>query len=174
MVFPVVIYRCKSWTVKKAEWQRIDAFKLWCWRLLRVHWRARRSTQLILKEINPEYFLQGLMLRLKLKLFGHLMWRAYSLEKIPDGGKDWRQMEKRVQRMRWLDSITNSIDKNLSKLQEIVKDRGPWHSAVHGGSKVKWSESRPVKSNSLRPHGSRITKNQTQFSNWMKTTIYIF
>ena len=93
MVFPVVIYRYKSWTVKKAEWQRIDAFKLWCWRLLRVRWTARRSNQLILKEINPEYFLQGLMLRLKLKLFGHLMWRAYSLEKNPDSGKDWRQIE---------------------------------------------------------------------------------
>ena len=127
------MYRCESWTIKKAEHWRIDAFKLWCWRrLLRVAWPARRSNQLILKEINSEYSLEGLMLKLKLWYLGHLMWRADSLENTLMLGKVEGKRTKGWQRMRWLDSITNSVDMNLSKLQEIVKDRGAWHATVHG------------------------------------------
>ena len=132
MVFPVVMYRCESWTIKKTEPQRIDAFELWCWRrLLRVPWTTMRSNQSILKEINPEYSLEGLMLKLKLHYFGHLMRRADSLGKTLMLGKTEGRRRRGWQRMRWLDNITDSMDKNLTKLQKIV-DRGAWHIIVHG------------------------------------------
>ena len=134
MVFPVVMYGCKSWTMKKAECQRIDAFKLHCWRrLLRVPWTARRSSQSILKEINPEYSLEGMIL--KLQYFGHLMQRADSLEKTLMLGKMEGKRRKRWQRMSWLVSITDSKDMNLSTLREIVADREAWHAAAHGVTK---------------------------------------
>ena len=136
MVFSVVMYGCESWTTKKTEHQRIDAFELWCWRrLLRVPWTTRRSNQSILKEISPEYSLEGLMLKLKLQYFGHLMQTANSLKKSLMLGKIEGRRRREHQRMKWLDGITDAMDMNLGKLQEMVKDREAWHAAVHGITK---------------------------------------
>ena len=145
MVFPVVIYGCDSCTIKRTECQRINDFELWCWRrLLRVPWTARRSNQSIVKEVSPEYSLEGLMLKLKLLYFGHLMWKTDSLEKTLMLGKIEGKRRRGQQRIRWLDGITDLTDMSLSRLQELVMDREAWHATVHAVAKsqtrLNWTE----------------------------------
>ena len=172
MVFPVVMCECGSWTIKKADCQRIDAFKLWCWgRLLSIPWTARRSNQSILKKINPEYSLKGLMLKLKLQCFGHLMWRTDSLEKTLMLGKT--EDKRRRQRMRWLDSIIDSMDINLSKLQDKVKDRGDWCAAVHGNHGIRHNlPSEQQKNNNKYTHIQKERKRR-QMERFLEKCLYV-